>query len=329
MKALTVLAWILFGIDALLVLNLWLMKNMGDDAAGRGMATGFAMLLTPMVLALGGLLFWATRSGSRPGVLVALAILGLPLWIGIGKHGTELKQQFFRGARRRQELDYPDPRLSDIAHALRDKDPARVRALAAGSALDWNARNSEGMTILGFAVNRVVDMYRTPQDVESVRILLEAGAPPASDILGTDKVLLEWVLGGNAQEAYDLLHLLFKAGADPNITTIDAGDRRPLLFISYMDPPELRIFVEHGVNLEALDTRPDQLGWTVLMQAVNNGDWPTAQFLLETGARTDVVAADGRTTLETILADATQGYQRDAAGYDDFIQALANRRAGR
>ncbi|MBP6670450.1 MAG: hypothetical protein KA180_13440, partial [Gemmatimonadales bacterium] len=112
-------------------------------------------------------------------------------------------------------------------------------------------------------------------------------------------------------------------------TTIDAGDRRPLLFISYMDPPELRIFVEHGVNLEALDTRPDQLGWTVLMQAVNNGDWPTAQFLLETGARTDVVAADGRTTLETILADATQGYQRDAAGYDDFIQALANRRAGR
>ena len=329
MKALTILAWVLFGIDALVVINLWLMKNMGDDAAGRGMATGFAMLLTPVVLALGALLFWATRSGSRPGILVALAIVGIPLWMGIANYGRELRQQLFHGLRRRQELVYQDPKLSAIARALRDKDPALVRALVAGSTLDWTARNSDGMTILGFAVNRVIDMYRTPQDVESVRILLEAGAPPASDILGPDKVLLEWVLGGNAQEAYDVLHLLFKAGADPNVTTIDAGDRRSLLFISYMDLPELRIFVEHGVNLEALDTRSDQLGWNVLMQAANNGDWPTATFLLEAGARTDVVAADGHTTLETLLADAAQGYQRDAEGYDDFVQALARRRAGR
>ena len=325
MKALTILAWILFGIDALMVINLWLVKNMGDDAAGRGMATGFAMLLTPVVLALGALLFWSTRSGSRPGVLVALAVLGIPLWMGIANYGKEVTGQLLRGARRRQELAYPAPRLSDLARALRDKDPARVRALVAGAPLDWSARNSEGMTILGFAVARVIDMYRTPQDVESVRILLEAGAPPDSDILGPDKVLLEWVLGGNAQEAHDVLQLLFKAGADPNVTTIDAGDRRSLLFISYMDLPELRIFVEHGVNLEALDTRSDQLGWNVLMQAANNGDWPTAQFLLEAGARTDVVAADGHTTLRTILADAAQGYQRDAAGYDDFLQALAGR----
>lgn len=328
MKALTVLAWILFGIDALVVINLWLVKNMGDDAAGRGMATGFAMLLTPVVLALGALLFWATRAGSRPGILAALAVLGIPLWMGLANYGKEITGQLVRGARRREELVYPDARLSDIARALRAKDPARVRALVTGAALDWNARNRDGMTILGFAVNGVVDMYRTPQDVESVRILLEAGAPPASDILGPDKVLLEWVLGGNAQEAYDLLHVLFKAGADPNVTTMDAGDRRSLLFISYMDLPELRIFVEHGVNLEALDTRSDQLGWTLLLQAVNNGDWPTARYLLDAGARTDVVAADGKTTIDTLLADAAQGYQRDAPGYDDFVQALAQRRAG-
>lgn len=324
MRVLAIAAWVFFAVDVLIVASLFAARNMGDDAAGRGMATGFAIVLTPIVLAVGALLFWAHRSGSKPGLWVAFLLVGIPFWFLLSNILGEVRSGLFRSVRHSRSLRFPTPALSVVARAIDARDPARVRALTSGARLDFSARNSDGVTILGLAVSRVVGMFRTPEDLESARILLEAGAPPASDVLGPDEVLLEHVLGGNDPLAHELLRLLFKAGADPDV--LDRFDRRPLIFSTYMDLPELEIFAEAGANLGALDTRSDRPGWNALMNAAYMRQWDQALFLLEKGVATDHVGRDG-TTLDQIMAEHGSGPDASDPGFSSFREALARKRA--
>lgn len=48
-KTVATIGWICFAINALFVLSLFVFRNVGDDAAGRGMAQGFALVLTPVL----------------------------------------------------------------------------------------------------------------------------------------------------------------------------------------------------------------------------------------------------------------------------------------
>lgn len=324
MKGLAIVAWAFFVVDLVIVASLFAARNMGDDAAGRGMATGFAIVLTPVVLAVGALLLWAHRSGSKAGLWASVLLTGIPFWFLLANILGEARSSLFGALRHSRALRFPDPTLSAVARAIEAKDPARVRALANGARLDYSARNSEGATILGFAVTRVIGMYRTPQDLESVRALLDAGAPPASDVLGPEEVLLEHVLGGNDPLAHELLRLLFKAGADPDV--LDRFDRRPLIFSTYMDLPELEIFAGAGANLNALDIRSDRPGWTSLMNAAYMRQWDQALFLLEHGVPVDHVGRDG-TTLAQIMAEHAAGSEAADPGFAAFREALSNRSA--
>ncbi|MBC7841914.1 MAG: hypothetical protein H7099_06365 [Gemmatimonadaceae bacterium] len=60
MKPLIVIGWILLALEALLVVMLAVTKNVGNDAAGRGMASGVAIVLAPIVLVAAGLFYWGT-----------------------------------------------------------------------------------------------------------------------------------------------------------------------------------------------------------------------------------------------------------------------------
>ena len=50
MKPLVILGWILLAGEVLFVASLLLMRNMGDDAAGRGLATAWGLILGAVVL---------------------------------------------------------------------------------------------------------------------------------------------------------------------------------------------------------------------------------------------------------------------------------------
>ena len=63
MKPLLVIGWILLALEALFVVMQAVTKNVGDDAAGRGMAGGFAIVLAPIVLVAAGLFYWGSRGG--------------------------------------------------------------------------------------------------------------------------------------------------------------------------------------------------------------------------------------------------------------------------
>jgi hypothetical protein len=81
LKALALIGWTCFALDVLFVVMMFATRNVGDDAAGRGMATGFGIILTPIVLLAGGALWWAQRSGSFGGVLVATLLVGFPFLV--------------------------------------------------------------------------------------------------------------------------------------------------------------------------------------------------------------------------------------------------------
>ena len=55
---------------------------MGDDAAGRGMATGFAIVLGPTVILAGVLLFWGTRGGPRQALWAGFCLVAAPVAYG-------------------------------------------------------------------------------------------------------------------------------------------------------------------------------------------------------------------------------------------------------
>lgn len=326
MKLLVTAAWIFFGIDAVLVVMLLVTRNMGDDAAGRGMATGFGLVLTPVVLAVGALLFWATRTGSKAGVIAGFVIAGIPFWMLARNFIGDFSSGLSRSIRDQRRLHYAQPVLTDIARALRAGDASRVRELAGGATLDFSARNSMDLTILGFAVNQVLSNGPTEANVAGVQALLAAGARPDADILGPDKELLEYMLGGNTPEARETLRLLLQAGADPNAT--DKQEQRPLLFSTYLDLPELEILAAHGADLAVVDSRGDRPGWNGLMHMAYSQQWDMARFLLERGVPDDHRTPTGE-SLDTILAALREDGIYDTAGYQAFTAALAAKRAGR
>lgn len=81
LKIIAILGWTFFTRNALAVLWLFVTKNVGDDPAGRGMATRFAVILGPIVLMIGAALSWAHRSGSIGGVALITLLLGIPFWL--------------------------------------------------------------------------------------------------------------------------------------------------------------------------------------------------------------------------------------------------------
>jgi len=78
LRTLTIVGWICFALEAGLVVMLLLSRNMGDDAAGRGLATAWGLVLLPVVLIAGGALYWAQRSGRAGAVWVATLLVGAP-----------------------------------------------------------------------------------------------------------------------------------------------------------------------------------------------------------------------------------------------------------
>ncbi|MDZ7630331.1 MAG: hypothetical protein U5K74_02940 [Gemmatimonadaceae bacterium] len=76
-KPLMIASWVVLALEVIVVVMRFVQKNMGDDAAGRGVATGFAMLLAPVVLIAGGLLLWSSFGGPKAACWVGFCTAGV------------------------------------------------------------------------------------------------------------------------------------------------------------------------------------------------------------------------------------------------------------
>ncbi len=332
-KPLIIAGWVLFALEALFVLSLAISRNVGDDAAGRGMATGFAMLLTPILLLAGGLFFWGQRGGPALSLWVGLLMLGSPVLFGAVNVGGSLITSFDRAMGRAQFGKFNDAALTRLARAIDRRDTSQMRALLAGGTPDWSRRDRMDHTILGHAAYRVVEAWGDTAQVEPFRVLLAAGAPPALDALAPERTmrsvsehdLVYHLYGVGHAGAVLALDTLLGAGASPNAVDEDG---RPIIFSSYSRTPGLEVLARHGADLTVLDTREDQKGWTALMQATAQRSWDLALFFLQHGVPPDHTAPDGQ-SLRTILAEVDppgSSYAGDdETNHAAFLKALSER----
>lgn len=330
MKPHVIVAWSLFALEVLFVASLALQKNMGDDAAGRGMATGFALLLGPIVLVAGVLLWWGTQGGPVAAFWVGLCIVGSPLAYGAFTFTGGMLHKLDRSLGQAQQGRFDDARLTRLARAIDAQDTVAVRQWLATGTPDWTARDRWGRTLLGHAIVKAVSYDAGPGRVEGVRMLLAAGAPPAANVIAAEKSmasvsehnLVYHLYGIHNPSALAVLDMVLAAGASPD--AVDEDDR-PLYYSTYTVLPALEILARHGADFTRLDPRSDRLQQDALMNAVSMKMWAEARFFLQHGLSPEHTAADGR-NMRSILAEVDPPgsvyYGDDASAHTAFIAEL-------
>ncbi|MEZ4455176.1 MAG: hypothetical protein R2882_01310 [Gemmatimonadales bacterium] len=329
MKPLAVAGWVLWALEAVFVVVLFIQRNVGDDAAGRGMATGFAIVLAPIVLAAGALMLWGRRGGPAAAYWIGLFVVSIPVLFGAWRFATGKVASFGRAAYRAQFGRFADARLTDLAKAIDRADLDRMKALLAEGPVDYAERDPVGRTILGHAIFRVTGDYTNRGSVEPVRLLLDAGAPAREDVMAPESTpanpdgnhLLIQLVGGRDTT---LLELLLSRGLSPDGVDSDGS---PVLFSTYLSSPVLEVLLRHGVNVDVLDPRSDRAGWTTAMVRALFEEWDQAAVLIRHGVSVDHAAADGA-TLMSILAEKRE-QSGSSSGLDSLAVLVAERRGGR
>ena len=156
---------------------------------------------------------------------------------------------------------------SDVADAVMQKDPARLKALIAASA-DVNSAQPDGTTALHWAAYH--------GDARAAATLLAAHADPSLRT-GTGVTALSLACeSGNAE----LVDLLVKAGADVN-QTLNNGETPLMMAARTGSVPVLKMLLAHGAHLE---DREKLRGTTALMWAAANGNSDAVRLLVSKGA---------------------------------------------
>jgi len=326
-------AWSLLALEALFVLALALQKDMGDDAAGRGMARGFALLLAPIVLAAAALLWWGGRGGPAAAWWLGLCIVAAPPAYGLFGFSAGLLQSIERGIWRAQQGHFADPRLTRLAQAIEAGDAGGLQRLlsSAGAPPDWAARDRWGRTLLGHAVVQAVSGAGDLERAELVRLLLAAGAPPAANAIAaqasmasvSEHQLVYHLYGIHNPAALAVMDMVLAAGADANVVDEDG---RPIYFSTYTVLPALQILARHGADFGRLDPRSDRAQHNALMNAVSLRMWAEARFFLRQGLSPDARAPDGQ-SMRSILAEVDPPGSRyqgeDERAHQAFMAELA------
>ena len=295
--AVAIIGWICLAIDTALAASFFLSKS-GGDAAGRGMATGIGIALTPVVAVLAGGLYWAQRSGSFAGVIAATIVAAIPFYL-LAKNLSSVPVRLVERSIQRAGLGkFADQRLTDMATAIGARDTARLATLARQGGVDWSARDRKGRTIFGIAVEEARQATSDDQQLAQLRILVDAGARYQDDALGERTRILSDLVQNTGDQHLPMIQLLLDAGANPGEKE---GDGRPLLLDYRMTPNKAKLFIEHGADFTGVrDTREDRPGWDVLMNAAYTRNWPLAIYYLDQGCDPRFKAKDGKTVRDVV-----------------------------
>jgi hypothetical protein len=297
-QVVSLIGWSCFALELLFVLMLLRSRNVGDDAAGRGLGTAFGLVLLPLVLLVGGTLLWGTLAKSvaitRAGALLA----ALPFLVMVFMTARGMLQKGNRAINQTRIGAFADPTLTGVARAIDNGDSAAVKRLLLGATPDFAQRDAFGRTLLGHAVFRATSYDGTPAQRAMVRVLLEHGVPYAADATEVDGDWATEMAVRSEDSAIDLLDVALQHGADPN--AIVRGDDEPVLFAVSMTPAKADLLVSHGADVRAVAPGGFRKGWTGLMNAAYQGQWEMARWFLAKGVPIDYVAPDGMTLAKVI-----------------------------
>ena len=168
---------------------------------------------------------------------------------------------------------------SDVADAAQRKDLAALRALVNKRA-GINTPQADGTTALHWAVHW--------NDVEAARLLLRAGANPATKNRFGASPLSEAAFAGNAE----LVKALLDAGADAREMTTADGETVLMTAARTGNVDAVRMLVDRGADVNATERYKGQ---TALMWAAAERHAPVVKLLLERGADWRVRSFDRET----------------------------------
>jgi hypothetical protein len=325
-KFFTIAAWVLFAVDAFMVAAAVVSPNMGDDAAGRGLALGYGMVALVFLLIGGPALFFGGRAQSRLAVTGAMVMLALPLLLFFGTDLENVVHSATGWFSDRKVGRYPERAQRELAKAIRAGDPAAVQKILAARP-NLNARDEAGNDLLGFAVSMstALDTGVSPQNrIEVVRLLLEAGMDPnqARGVYGT-ATFFDLSRSLTVPANVEIFRLFLDHGADPNAIGVEGA---PVIFDTWQNLPSVRAVLDHGGRVEIRDGG----GNTPLLFYVANGRWDAALLMLDRGADVGVQNQNG-VTLEMALDNrkALAGRLQEPLpdGYNHVKSAIERRRA--
>ncbi|GEM_PF-3154494 len=327
-RVISIIGWICFALDTAFVFALLVIRDAGSDAAGRGLGRGWGLILLPILLAAGGLLYWGTKSDSKFGTLTGTLMVALPFILLAQGRVKGMRENARYEAQKAEHGQFTDANLNAVAKAIDAGDTTALQELMVsfrgkGSALNYTERDQSGETLLGFAATRAMDYEGTIDKVAALRILLQNGVPYAAD---AKKVGEDWsfeAITGVPDKFLEIAAIALDAGADPKQKA--RHDHYPIIMSYELSVPKIQLLVQHGADVHVLNER----GETTLFNMVRFKRFPQALFFLQQGVDPDIAASDGG-TMQSELEKGVKEYQSQQRpmepGYDEFVAALGARK---
>ncbi|MEO7996198.1 MAG: hypothetical protein ABI852_02070 [Gemmatimonadaceae bacterium] len=330
-RIIAIIGWICFALDAAFIVALIVIRDSGTDAAGRGLSRGWGLILLPILLAAGGLLYWGTKGKSSFGALLGTTMVALPfIFLAQGKIKQMRENANYR-AQLAEHGRFTDANLNAVAALIAAGDTTALRTLlvsykANNTQLNYTQRDASGSTLLGYAVYVATDYSATPDKADVLEILLQSGVPYAADARKAGGDWQRDIAMGGGSNCERMMEIALNAGANPN--ALEAYGKFNMLLNYQLKLPQIRILVKHGADVKALKDN----GYTTLLNAVYFKQYPEALFYLEHGVDPDYVAPDGNTVQKELEKGAKEYAMQQRPmepGYDELVAALKERSSKR
>ena len=234
--------WLIVAVDAALFLVLLIatLLQSGPSDGGKEMALTFGVVLPAVVIGSAVLLYvFSTSTTWRTLALVIVAGPGL-LLAGIHLRDFYINYQIAQKSAGRGY--FSGSAMKDMGQAVVSRDLATLRRLA--PKVNLNEIGERGMTLVRLAVTTAgtlaPDGKELSPEVSVVRTLISLGAKPDPALEEATKL-----------ENPEILKLLLEAGADPNSEV--SGSGVVFAWLRILPVENLRLLVQHGTGVNSRD----------------------------------------------------------------------------
>ena len=314
--------WTLWGI-LLAVLLYGLVRvsteRTSSPEAGPGLGI-FAVLFVLALLAGAGLLLKvAARRESTVGLITLTVILAWPLVFFIADPVMRANKSRRFADDEARIGDFKDATLASMARAIAANDSATLVQLLGGKRPP-EGTDRAGNDLLAYAI---VVVREKEGGSGAVRALLAAGADPRTTKMASGESPLSYLIYGRTPAAHDAMRALLEHGADPNAVDPRSGNT-PLGEISD-DAEMVRAFVDNGADIDRIQSD----GTPAVVRFIGTRQWDSALYLIEKGARLDVVNQHGL-SVDYYLNDWKESvFGEHPEGWDRVREAIAKHRVAR
>lgn len=255
-------------------------------------------------------------SPYRRHALAALAVLALA---GCATTGRVLSKAAISLTRPGKYFDRPE--LVSLCDAISSGALDRIRNLVAAGA-DVNAVGKEGMTPLHWAIMK--------QEYEAFSLLLDLGAKPDRLVIWfEDGVAERWASAMELAALLDdprYLRRLLAAGAGADTPVSPLGATALFVASAHRRFQNVDILLGAGANI---DFRSKRVAETPMHDAMYDGNYVSALYLIRKGAEADIAAETGRTAMDVFAQRGPPSDPSDKENRKAYEEIVALQAAGK